>query len=118
SARHTALHYFPTLRSSDLMPQPTSRSHSSASTWCACIVDRAPSTSQSTIDRMSLLAITLRLSCANCDGGSHRTQQPSMNKLETRTYAAATALKSVPADLLVIRFTRDGLCGRDRKSVV
>src|SRR5215468_6202261 len=39
------------------MPQPTRRSHSSASISCACIFERAPSTSQSTIGLMSLLAI-------------------------------------------------------------
>ena len=31
-----------------------------------------------------------RPSCANCDGGSHRTQQPGRNKLKTRTDATGT----------------------------
>src|SRR5262249_18827834 len=39
------------------MPQPTRRSHNSASISCACIVERAPSTSQFTIGLMSLLGI-------------------------------------------------------------
>src|SRR5262249_60860264 len=81
-------------------PRRTSRSRSSPPRWWACIVDRAPSTSQSTVDRMSLLAITLSLRVRIAMGQSSYEHEQPWNKL-----MRLPRLERVPADLLVNQFT-------------